>query len=145
MEASVPTSAQQRGALHAHILVWLKTRIRSKDWQQLPSVSKTVLGKGSKQKSPQDMPHPELPRDTDGKPITHEDSIYHKFECGRVLGEMVRPDVSGQSWGGYGAELLRIAGLARAIQIKLISASMHRPILPQRQICVQIFLPVCVS
>ena len=99
VEASVPTSAQQRGALHAHILVWLKTRIRSKDWQQLPSVSKTVLGKGSKQKSPQDMPHPELPRDTDGKPITHEDSIYHKFECGRVLGEMVRPDISGQNWG----------------------------------------------
>ena len=101
------------------MLVWLKKRLSRHDWEQLAPVARTVPGKECKQKSPQDTPHPEL-RKEDGKPETHEDTIYHKFECGRVLGEMVRPDVAGTNWGGFSdAEILRVAGLARAIQIKL--------------------------
>ena len=116
----LPThAAQQRGALHAHILVWLKPREVHKDWQQLPPVSRTVPGKGPKQKSPQDQPHHEL-RDKNGKREVHEDTIYHKFECGRVLAEMARPNVAGSKWGGYqDRSCLQIAGLARAIQVRI--------------------------
>ncbi len=90
-----------------------------KDWRQLLPVEKTWVGKGSRQKTAQDKPHPELLNE-DGEIYTHEDSIYHKFECGRVLAEMVRPDVSGPQWGGFNdVDFLRIAGLARAIQIKV--------------------------
>lgn len=44
-----------------------------------------------------------------------------RFECGLVTAEMVRPDVGhGPGWGGHSdATCLRIAGLARAIQVKL--------------------------
>ena len=99
--------------------VWLKKREMHKDWRQLSPVEKTWVGKGSKQKTAQDKPHPEL-LDEEGKVYIQEDSIYHKFECGRALAEMVRPDVSGPQWGGFAdVDFLRIAGLARAIQIKV--------------------------
>ena len=45
--------------------------------------------------------------------------MYQHAHVGQISGEMVRPDVSGENWGGYDVEKLRIAGLARAIQIKL--------------------------
>ena len=38
----------------------------------------------------------------------------------RVTAEMVRPNVSGGWWGGYNVEKMRIAGLARAIQSRLL-------------------------
>ncbi len=49
----------------------------------------------------------------------HEDSVYQLHEVARVRAEMVRPNVAGPKWGGYTCDLLRIAGLARAIQMRL--------------------------
>ena len=46
--------------------------------------------------------------------------MYHRAEMARVTAEMVRPDVSGGQWGGYDVEKMRIAGLARAIQSRLL-------------------------
>ena len=43
----------------------------------------------------------------------------HTAHVGPMVAEMVRPDVTGQGWGGYDVEKLRIAGLARAIQTRL--------------------------
>ena len=36
-----------------------------------------------------------------------------------MVAELVRPDVSGENWGGYNLEKLRVAGLARAVQTRL--------------------------
>ena len=44
------TEAQQRGALHAHILVWLRKRKPHDDWQALPPVPRIVKGKSLKQR-----------------------------------------------------------------------------------------------
>ena len=110
------TAFVSTGALHAHILVWLVRRdYRITGWQQLPAIPRHAPGQAPKQR-PASQLVPGL-SDEDFQ----EDSIYHMFECGRVVAEMVRPHVShGSGWGGYAdATCLRIASLARQIQIKL--------------------------
>ncbi len=95
--------------------VWLKRRLKHKDWTALPSVPRVVPGREPRQKAPSDRPVDALV-----EADYQEDSLYHLFECGRVLAEMVRPNVAGENWGGYrDRECLQLAGLARAIQIKL--------------------------
>ncbi len=76
--------------------VWLKRRLKHKDWKPLPSVPRVVPGKEARQKAPSDKPVDALVGDE-----YQEDSLYHLFECGRVLAEMVRPNVAGENWGGY--------------------------------------------
>ena len=53
--------------------------------------------------------------------VGQEDSVYQFAEVARVSAEMPRPDVSseGVKWGGFDWDTLRIAGLARAILVKL--------------------------
>ena len=46
--------------------------------------------------------------------------MYHRSAMARVTAEMVRPNVAGGWWGGYDVDKLRIAGLARAIQSRLL-------------------------
>ncbi len=95
--------------------MWLKRRLKHKDWKSLPAVQRVVPGKEPRQKAPSDRPVDALVGDE-----YQEDSLYHLFECGRVLAEMARPNVAGENWGGYrDRECLQLAGLARAIQIKL--------------------------
>ena len=38
---------------------------------------------------------------------------------GPITAELVRPMVSGENWGGYDIDKMRIAGLARAVQCRL--------------------------
>ena len=45
--------------------------------------------------------------------------MYHVNEVGRIVTEMVRPDVRGADYGGFTYEKLRVAGLARHIQSHL--------------------------
>ena len=107
------TEAQQRGALRAHILVWLRKRKAHDHWQALPPVPRTVKGNGPKQR-PLSSPQMQSPHK-----IQH-DSCYQLAEMGRVSAEMPRPTVThGGDWGGYGADVLRIAALARTILIRL--------------------------
>ena len=95
--------------------VWLKRRLKHKHWKPLLSVERTVPGREPKQQAPSAKPCQPLSEED-----YQEDSIYHLFECGRVMAEMVRPNVKGANWGGYADRgCLQIAGLARAIQIKL--------------------------
>ena len=44
------TEAQQRGALHSHILVWYKRRASRGDYSALPPVPRTAKGNDSKQR-----------------------------------------------------------------------------------------------
>ena len=58
------------------------------------------------------------------KPLAekHEDVVYHRYHMARVTAELVRPDVSGPSWGGYDLDQMKIAFLARAVQMLLSSS-----------------------
>ena len=113
------TEAQMRAALHAHILCWFRLRDEMKDptpgkppYERIECVPRTVPGTAPRQRP---ITQAVLPLG-----YTHEDDMYHKAEMARVTAEMVRPSVSGGSWGGHDVAKLRIAGLARAIQSRLL-------------------------
>ena len=109
--------AQQRGSLHAHILVWFKRRRRPKDWTALPPIEAKKKGADPKQRSLTDKIIDRL-----GDDEFQEDSIYQLAEIGRISGEMPRPNVAnadGLSWGGFDCGTLRVAGLCRSVLIKL--------------------------
>ena len=55
------TEAQQRGALHAHILVWLRKRKPHEHWQALPPVPRIVKGKSLNQR-PLGSPQQQAPQ-----------------------------------------------------------------------------------
>ena len=48
-----------------------------------------------------------------------EDSVYQFAEVARLSAEMPRADISGEDWGAYDVETLRIAGLCRTVLIRL--------------------------
>ena len=109
--------AQQRGSLHAHILVWFKHRRRPKGWTALPPIEAKKKGAEPKQRSLTDKIIDRLDDDE-----FQEDSIYQLAEIGRISGEMPRPNVAnadGLRWGGFDCGTLRIAGLCRSVLIKL--------------------------
>ena len=107
------TESQQRGSLHAHILVWLRRQRPPTGWKALYPIPKTTTAAGPKQR----------PRDQTVHELTgaeyQEDSFYQLARAGRVSAEMVRPNISGPAWGGYDCQKLRIAGLARSIQYRM--------------------------
>ena len=105
------TEAQMRAALHSHILVWFQARELPSKYKPLDPISRTAAGSAQKQR----------PASQSVEAVTpyQEDDLYYKYYAGRVMAEMVRPDVSGADWGGYSCETLRIAGLARSMQTKL--------------------------
>ena len=100
-----------RAALHAHILVFFKPREKPAAYEPNPPIARVVPGNDPKQR----------PRDSQVPPQTEhqEDNVYQAAHVGNIQAEMVRPDVSGKNWGGFGNEELRIAALARAIQCRL--------------------------
>lgn len=108
------TEAQQRGALHSHILVWFRKRKPRPDWQALPPNPRTVSGNGPKQR-PLGSP---APPQQQPQRVQH-DSCYQLAEMGRVSAEMVRPTVTPGDFGGYDVEMLRMAALARTMLIRL--------------------------
>ena len=109
------TEAQQRGALHAHILVWFRKRQQAKNWQALPPNPRSVSGHGPKQQRLGSVaPQPPQPHHA----LQH-DSCYQLSEMARVSGEMVRPIVRPGDWGGYDVERLRVGALARTVLIRL--------------------------
>ena len=106
------TEAQQRGALHSHILVWFRKRRTHPRWVALRPVERVVKGDGPKQRrtdsavgGPSPLPQGRVQHDT----------CYQMFDMGRVSGEMVRPIVTPGDWGGYDVEMLRIGALARTV------------------------------
>ena len=105
------TEAQMRAALHAHILVFFVRRAKPKDYEPNPPIARVVPASNPKQR----------PRDSQVTPQRErqEDNVYQEAHVGQITAEMVRPDVSGANWGGFGNEELRIAALARAIQCRL--------------------------
>ena len=111
VDAPRGTDAQQRAALHAHILLWLKARVKRADCCDLDPVPRTAPGAEQRQR----------PRDQTVPPLAerHEDNVYQVREAARISAEMARPDVTGERWGGYTAATLRMVGLARAIQSRL--------------------------
>ena len=105
------TEAQMRAALHAHILTWFHARDVPRKYKPLDPIPRTVAGSAQRQRPASQC--------VNAKAQYQEDDLYYKYHAGRVMAEMARPDVSGENWGGYTCETLRIAGLARAIQTKL--------------------------
>ena len=100
-----------RAALHAHILCWYKLHKKEDNYKPLDSIKRTAPGSEQRQR----------PRDQNVEPLKEPqaDNVYQHAHVGHINGEMVRPDVSGDRWGGYDFEKLRIAGLARAVQTRL--------------------------
>ena len=109
------TEAQQRGALHSHILVWYRKRKPAPKWQVLPPNPRTVTGNGPKQRPLGSSlpPSPQQPQK-----LQH-DSCYQLAEMGRVSAELPRPTVTPGDFGGYDVEMLRMASLARTMLIRL--------------------------
>ena len=87
------------------------------------------------------------PRDFEVKPLQEHqfDNVYQTAHVGQISAEMVRPDVTGEAWGGYDVEKLRMAGLARAIQMRLPYLLLQSGVLPQRSFLVQVLLPLALS
>ena len=107
------TEAQARGSLHAHILTWFQPRRPPSHWEKLPPVDKRTPGVDGKQR-PADQPVPLLQR-------YQEDSLYQMAEIARISGEMPRANILSDDvkFGGYDCESLRVAGLARAVLVRL--------------------------
>ena len=110
------TEAQNRAALHSHILCWF--RPRRSDAPPLHAVEHKGPGNEQKQR-PRTQKVDAFPKDE-----YREDNMYHNAEVARVSTEMVRPHVpdpseGGLPWGGFSSSHLRVAGLARIIQTKL--------------------------
>ena len=108
-----PPQRQQRGSLHAHILCWFKRKRRPSNWEPIPPLEAKREGAAPKQRP--------LTDSVTKLEDYQEDSVYQLSEVARVSAEMPRPDVSSESvkWGGFDWDTLRIAGLARAVLIKL--------------------------
>ena len=106
------TEAQMRAALHAHILTWFQRRQEPDGYTPLGAVERTVQGDHPKQRDRRQIVEPIRPY--------QEDNLYHRAKIGRVMTEMVRPQVcNAPDYGGFDFESLRIAGLARHIQSQL--------------------------
>ena len=108
------TEAQNRAALHSHILCWF--RPRQPKAPVLQPVKHTAPGNEQKQR-PRTQKVDEFPKDE-----YREDNMYHYADVARVVTEMVRPHVPHSErlpWGGFASSHLRVAGLARIIQTKL--------------------------
>ena len=105
------TEAQNRQALHSHTLTWFKKRPMQPDYKPIPPICRTTTGSQQRQR-PTGQTVPPLGEH-------QEDNVYQQAWVARVSGEMVRPCVNGDAWGGYDVERLRVAGLARAIQMRL--------------------------
>ena len=99
--------------MHAHILCWFKRKRRPRNWEPIPPLEAKREGAAPKQRP--------LTDSVTKLEDYHEDSVYLLSEVARVSAEMQRPDVSSESvkWGGFDWDTLRIAGLARAVLIKL--------------------------
>ena len=100
-----------RAALHSHSLCWFRRRRLPQNYRPMPAIERTVPGTEPRQR----------PLDQTVEPLREkqESNVYQHAEVGPITAEMVRPDVSGNRWGGYCVEKLRISGLARAVQTRL--------------------------
>ena len=95
----------------AHILCWFKPRSFPKDYKPIPAIPRTALGVEPRQRP--------TTQKVDPLPVHQHDHVYQAAHVGPMVAELVRPDVSGENWGGYDLERLRVAGLARAVQTRL--------------------------
>ena len=90
-----------------------KPNARSKAWEALAPVPRLAAG----------CEHRQRPLDQRVLPLAkedeQEDSVYQFAEVARLSAEMPRADVSGEDWGAYDVETLRIAGLCRTVLIRL--------------------------
>ena len=126
-----------RAALHAHILCWFKPRSFPKDYRPIPAIPRTALGVEPRQRP--------TTQKVDPLPVHQHDHVYQAAHVGPMVAELVRPDVSGENWGGYDLERLRVAGLARAVQTRLPYLHHCSPLycLNNRTQC-RLFLPVAL-
>ena len=91
----------------------MKSRKPRPDWKALDPIPRTAAG----------VEHKQRPLDQRVLPLAkedeREDSVYQCAEVARLSAEMPRADVSGEDWGAYDVETLRIAGLCRTVLIRL--------------------------
>ena len=91
--------------------VWFRPRELLPTYRDIDSIPRVAPGTEPRQR----------PLDQEVKPLTEkiEDACYHRSHMARVTAELVRPDVSGNKWGGYDLDQMRVAFLARAVQTRL--------------------------
>ena len=102
---------RMRAALHSHILLWFAQRETQNNWKAQQPMPRTVAGNELKQRPKGEKESPQS--------VKQDDNLYYQSEIGKIIAEMPRPDVSGDKWGGYDIERLRIAGLYRHILERL--------------------------
>ena len=139
-----------QGALHAHILVWLRKREAAPNWQALPANPRTVKGHGPKQQKLCSAPATGV---STQRSEVHHDSCYQLAEMGRVSAELPRPIVTPVDFGGYDIEMLRVGALARTMLIRLKYLHICSPVYclketpalnlsPARRRALHLFLPL---
>ena len=91
--------------------MFFQRRKKREDFKLVPVTERTAPGI---------EPH-QRPLNHTVEPLTEfqHDTVYQQAFVGPITAEMVRPDVTGPHWGGYDVEKLRVAGMARAIQMRL--------------------------
>ena len=91
----------------------MKSRKPRADWKALDPIPRMAAG----------LEHRQRPLDQRMLPLAkedeQEDSVFQRAEVARLSAEMKRADVSGEDWGAYDVETLRIAGLCRTVLIRL--------------------------
>ena len=120
------TEAQQRAALHAHILIWFRPRKHPPLYKALEPVPRSAPGSDIRQRMKDQVVEPLQQR--------HEDSVYQLHEVARVRAEMVRPNVAGPKWGGLHVRSSPHSRPGpRDPDAASISSQLHAQLLPQRQ------------
>ncbi len=106
------TEAQQRAALHAHILCWFRRRRKPNAYVPIPSMKRQAPGVEPRQRP--------LDQEAQPLPVYQEDAIYHDAHVARVTAELVRPVIRAEDgFKGWSIEKMRVAFLARAVQTRL--------------------------
>ena len=108
------TEEQQRRALHQRILEWWRRRARRSSHAPIEPVAREVPGHDCQQRA--------MTCQTATVETYQEDEVYYENHVSRIWGELVRPNVGNGTgnvpWNGWGADELKIAGLAKAIQTR---------------------------
>ena len=126
-----------RAALHAHILCWFKARKKKDEYKAVDPVKRTAPGSEPRQR----------PLGQTVEPLTEKqaDHVYQVAHVGPITGEMVRPNVSGEKWGGIHSRDVEDRGPCQSDSDPFaISSLLYAPVLFEGSLSLSILFPMAL-